>query len=251
MIMAACTLAYLGTCDGFSPVSPAFGSHSRMPFLRRGCATIMDRTNVQLAAQQPSRCAARQVSLCMSDPKEGAEEGAGGFPFLESNAGEGVFKFQFLVEATKRIGTGVIFKENLGTDVIFNDAQGTDNPEEVFLKSDYDGSGGLDFDEFSAAFGGLGMGLGYASMRELFDDIDLNADGIISLSEFKTRMEKDLAEAQNVATAAAAAVTAEEVTASAVADSDGLRLRLEELRSELKLAETRAEEISFAIASIP
>jgi Ca2+-binding EF-hand superfamily protein len=61
---------------------------------------------------------------------------------------------------------------------------GTNKPEEMFALTDSDGSGGLDFDEFSSVFGGLGLGMGYAEMRELFEKIDLNKDGVISLSEF-------------------------------------------------------------------
>mmetsp|Transcript_70480 Transcript_70480/g.103293 ORF Transcript_70480/g.103293 Transcript_70480/m.103293 type:complete len:241 (+) Transcript_70480:37-759(+) len=234
-MLAVCILGYLGMCDGFSPVSPGCGLFLRKTLQTREFATSMDRTrNVLLAAQLGG--SARKVSCCMSESNDEEAKGEG-FPFLESNAGEGVFKFQILAEATKR----------------FNDAIGTDNPEQVFLESDGDGSGGLDFDEWSAAFGGLGMGLGYTSMRQLFDDVDLDGDGIVSLSEFKTRMETDLAEAQKVATAAAAAAVAAELDVASSPDphSDVLRLRLEEVRRQLKAAESRADEISFAIASIP
>lgn len=124
-------------------------------------------------------------------------------------------------------------------------ALGTDNPEEMFRMTDCDGSGGLDFDEFSSVFGGLGMGLGYAEMRALFDEMDLNKDGIISFEEFKTRMEKDLVEAQDAAIAATKAVVAEQETEglSDSADDGSSRKSLELAKSKAEEAQRRVEDI--------
>ena len=129
-------------------------------------------------------------------------------------------------------------------------ALGTDKPEEMFRLTDTDGSGGLDFDEFSSVFGGLGMGLGYAEMRSLFEEMDLNKDGQISLDEFKTRMEKDLAEAQDAAMAAIAlAATAEQEAegAAAGAGGDGSMARLELVKGRADEAQKKADEMASAV----
>ena len=129
-----------------------------------------------------------------------------------------------------------------------DEALGTNKPEEMFALTDTDGSGGLDFDEFSSVFGGLGMGLGYAEMRELFMEIDLNKDGVISLAEFKTRMEQDFAEARNAATEAGALAEAELQSAGGKADESNARLN--DVKKDADAAQKKADDISRAMEKL-
>jgi len=214
-LMSVC---WLVSCDGFAPLpcegllGRAFRSTARIPSASYSFRRAgMPEAACPAAVRQPAR---RTPRLRMSEE----EEGEGEFPLSQSMS----------------IGK----------------ALGTDKPEEMFRLTDTDSSGGLDFDEFSSVFGGLGMGLGYAEMRALFDEMDLNKDGQISLHEFKTRMEKDLAEAQDAAMAAiAVAATAEQEGGgtAAGAGGDGSMARLELVKSKADEAQKWADEMATAV----
>ena len=176
----------------------------------RACDGLLLRRSFATCSFAPQRGQTASPSLRMS------EEGEGLFPLSKSSS--------------------------------LDEALGTNKPEEMFALTDTDGSGGLDFDEFSSVFGGLGMGLGYAEMRELFMEIDLNKDGVISLAEFKTRMEQDFAEARNAATEAGALAEAELQSAGGKADESNARLN--DVKKDADAAQKKADDISRAMEKL-
>ena len=220
LLVAGLSACGLDPCEGFAPVHggrPPKGAGTDKPFTA-GARSIILTNAIFIGSRSTAAWGATRRTPPLRVSKE--DEGEQNFPLSQSMS--------------------------------IDKALGTDKPEEMFRMTDEDGSGGLDFDEFSSVFGGLGMGLGYAEMRALFEEMDLNKDGVISLEEFKTRMEKDLAMAQDAARDAKVAAFVAEQEADEIpgSDGDGPMKELERVRIAAEEAQKRVEQVSKAVSKL-